>query len=111
MIDGEIRGKVKYQVVDILQIVCQKVFGYQPKDLTISWPSLRILNSLEEEQVKNHQFNRVTSAYQMGAIDRPKWAEAINKDNLLPVEVDENDEALPPIDGEFLVGEGNKVDN
>lgn len=110
MIEGEVRAKIKFHVIDILQIACQKKFGFQPKDLTIVWPSLRILNSLDEENVKNQQYNRVTSAYQMGAIDRKKWAESVNKGNLLPVEVDENDEAMEPLEGQFLVTSYDKVD-
>ncbi len=110
MVDGEFRANSKFHVIDILQIGCQKLFGFQPEDLTIEWPSLRILNSKDEEEVKNQQYNRATSAYQMGAITRQSWAEAVNKGNLLPIEVDESEDALEPLDGQFLVADSAKVD-
>lgn len=111
MIESEVRGKVKFHVIEVVGIVCQKLFGYVPEDLTITFPSLRILNALDEEQVKNHRFNRAMSSLQSGAIDRKAWAEAINKDSLLSVEIDENDELLEPLNGDFLTGAGDQVTN
>lgn len=109
MLEGEIRAKAKFMVVDMVAIACQKLFGFVPDTLTIDFNPLRILNAEQEEAVKNHQYNRLMSAYQAGAIDRKTWAEGINRDNLLPVSVDENADALPPLEGEFLTGDGEKV--
>lgn len=109
MIEGEIRAKVKFHVIDLLMIACQKCLEFQPSDLTIAWPSLRVMSSKDEEEIKNHQYNRATSAYQMGAINRQEWAESVNKGNLLPVEVDENADAMPPLDGDFVVTSGQNV--
>ena len=97
MIEGEIRNKHKFTVVDILQIACQKVFGFMPEDLMITFNPLRILNAKEEEEVKDSQFNRVMSSFQNGLASAQEAKEAMNKDSLLGVEVDETTEALPPI--------------
>lgn len=109
MVESEIRSKDKGAVVKIVQILCQKHLGMVPDDLSIEFHPLRVMSSIEEEQVKNHQYNRLTSALQAGAIDRKIWAQGINKDSLLPVEIDENDELLPPIDGDFKTGQGEGV--
>jgi phage-related protein (TIGR01555 family) len=110
MVNSEVRAKVKFLVVDVVGMLCQKMFGYVPDDLTIEWHPLRQLTSKEEEEVKNSQFNRSMASYQSGAISRKEFAESVNKNSLLPVEIDESDEDLPPIDGQFLVGSQDNVD-
>lgn len=104
MIEGEIRSKNKFTHVDLLMIACQKVFGMMPDDLMLEYPSLRMLNAKEEEEVKDSQFNRVMSGYQSGLVPSDKAAEAINKDSLLGVELDPNAPAADPLSGDFTVG-------
>ncbi len=111
MLESEIRSKTKHVVIDMLGLCCIKLFGYRPDDLMIEFNPLRILSAKEEEEVKNYQFNRIMSAYQSGSIDRQIWAQAINKNNLLPIEVDETMDALEPLDGQFLTGVGTNVDS
>lgn len=104
MIEGEIRNKNKFIVVDVLSICCQKLFGFIPEDLMIEFNPLRILNAKEEEEVKDSQFNRTMQAYSSGLITAQEAKEGFNKDSLLPIEVDETSEALPPLGGDFSVG-------
>lgn len=110
MIESEVRAKIKFHVIEIVGICCQKLFGIVPDDLTINFNPLRILKSTEEEEVKNHQFNRVMSAYQSGLIQSEEAKEAINKDSLLPIEIDPSIAADSPIEGDYLTGAGNRVD-
>lgn len=111
MIEGEIRAKCKFQVVELLQICCQREFGFVPEDLLISFGTLRIMSAKEEEEVKNHQFNRVVSSYQSGLIPSEEAKASINKDSLLPVEIDETAEALPPLAENFVTPSGGNVAN
>lgn len=99
MIEGEIRSKNKFQLVDVIMIACQKVFGFMPDDLSIIWNPLRILNAKEEEEVKDSQFTRITSAFSLGLATAQEAKESINKDSLLGVEVDETTDAMPPLMG------------
>lgn len=110
MVESEIRAKVKFVVIDAVMIICQKLFGVMPDDLMINFKPLRILSAKEEEEVKNHRFNRTVSAYQSGLITAQETKESFNKDDLLPIEIDETADANPPIDGNFLVGAGANVD-
>lgn len=104
MLEGEIRSKDKFSVVDLLQIACQHKFGIMLDDLMIDFNPLRILNAKEEEEVKDSQFNRVMSVYQSGLEpDTKKIKESINKDSLLGVELDINSKSAPPIEGDFSV--------
>jgi len=104
MIEGEIRAKNRYVLHDVLTVCCKKVFGIMPDDLQVEFNPLRILNAKEEEEVKDSQFNRVMQAYQGGLIPAKEAKESINRNSLLPAEIDEEAEALPPVNGGFGVG-------
>lgn len=108
MIEGEIRSKCKFIVIDLLNIACQVIFGFMPDDLKIEFAPLRILSAEQEEKVKNDQFNRLMSAYQAGTITIEEYKAAINKDALLPIEIDEKIPATDPIQGDFVTS-GEKV--
>lgn len=99
MLEGQIRSKCKNALIEVLKICCQLKFGFVPDDMKLEWNSLRILSGEEEEKVKNHQFDRVLSAYKEGLMKPKQAMEAINIAGLLPLEIDEMDEALPPVDG------------
>lgn len=106
MLDSEIREKDQFIIVNILQVACCKLFGGTIDDLMIIPNPLRILNAKEEEEVKDSQFNRTISAFQAGLISAQEAKESMNKDSLLPVEVDETTDALMPLNGDFTVGGG-----
>ncbi len=97
MIEGEIRSKCKYIVVDALKISCQKLFGFVPDDLQIIWSPLRILNAEEEEKVKDFQHKRVLATYNSGLCTDQEAKAAINKDGLFPIAIDEDVPAELPL--------------
>jgi hypothetical protein len=99
MVEGEVRQKVEFTMVDVLMVACQKIFGMTPDDLQINWNPLRVLNAKDEEEVKDSQFNRVMAAYQSGLVPDIESKKAINKDSLLGIEIDENTPADDPING------------
>ena len=110
MIEGEIRQKVEWIVVDCLNVACQKLFGFVPGDLMINWNPLRILNAKEEEEVKDSQWARVSAAYSLGLASDKEAKESMNRDSLLGVEVDESAPALPPLMGAPGDDGGDSVD-
>lgn len=97
MLEGEIRAKSKYIVLQVLEICCQKLFGEAPEDLMINFNPLRILSAEQEENVKEKQFRRTMEAYEKGLIPAVEAKQAINKASLLPIEINEDEEGLPPI--------------
>jgi phage-related protein (TIGR01555 family) len=108
MLESQIRTKCKPALMEVLKICCQLKFGFIPDDMKVEWNSLRILSGEEEEKVKNHQFNRTLATYKEGLMSVREAKEAINIGGLLPLEIEENDEALPPVDGGGdIVGEGD----
>jgi phage-related protein (TIGR01555 family) len=98
MIESEIRSRVKFIVLDMIAVCCQRMFGMVPDDMKIEFPPLRILGADQEQQVKDRKFNRVMSALSTGVIKAKEAKQAINKDGLLPIEIDESDELGQPIE-------------
>jgi phage-related protein (TIGR01555 family) len=92
MIESEIRAKVKMGLLKILRLCAQNQFGFIPDDLRIEFKPLRILSAPQQEEVKNQQFQRVSGAVQAGLITPLEAKQALNKENLLPIEVKETDE-------------------
>ena len=94
MIETEIRSKVKYDLIKMLQICSQILFGYIPDDIRVEFKPLRILSAEQQEVVKNNQLQRITSCMQGGLMSVVEAKKAINKENLLPIKLDENDELI-----------------
>ena len=98
MIESEVRSKIRFHVVKMLQICCQIKFGFIPDDLKIVWNPMRILNAKEEEEVKDSQLSRVITAFNSGLISDEEAKKAINKDSLIGIRIDDTTPALPPRD-------------
>ncbi|MDR3243276.1 MAG: DUF1073 domain-containing protein [Elusimicrobiota bacterium] len=104
MIETEIRSKVKYDILRTLEICCQKQFGFIPDDLKVEFKPLRILSAEQEENIKNQKFQRVSLAMQSGLISAKEAKQSINKENLLPVKIDESDELSSVMKDSGLMG-------
>lgn len=85
MIESEVRSKVKFIVIQVLGLCCQKLFGFVPDDLMIEFKSLRILSAEQEENMKNSQFNRLIQAYANGLVTPEQFMVGCNNQNLLGV--------------------------
>lgn len=97
MVEGEVRAKIKFVILDLLQICCQKVLGVRPPDLKIEFPPLRIMGADQVEEIKSKQFDRIIAAYDRGLLENASEAkQAINKGTLLPIEINESDEVNLP---------------
>lgn len=94
MIESEIRSKVKFDLIRVLEVCCQIKFGHIPDDLKIEFKPLRILTAEQEETVKNQKLQRILSCQQAGFMTAKEAKQAINKENLLPVKVNETDELI-----------------
>jgi hypothetical protein len=92
MIESEIRSKVKYEILRVLEIICQNQFGFVPDDLNINFKPLRIMSEQQEEEIKNQKFQRLSLAAQSGFITVKEAKQSINKENLLPIKIQEDDE-------------------
>lgn len=92
MIEAEIRSQIKYVVIDVIGLYCQKLFGVIPDDLMIEFPELRMMSTEQVEIAKTNEYNRVISSYQSGLIDPAAAKQCINRGDLLPIKIEEDDE-------------------
>ncbi len=83
MVESQVRNKLKYPIVRMVEIRCQQKFGYVPDDLKIEFKPLRVLSAEQEETCKTQVFNRAAQARTMGEIDSKTFHEICNKENLL----------------------------
>lgn len=88
MVESQVRNKIKYILLRMVEIKCQHLFGFIPDDLEINFKPLRVLSATDEETVKTSQFNRLLQAKQLGEISSKDFIDACNKSNLFPIQVD-----------------------
>lgn len=94
MVESQVRAKSKYDILRIIEIMSQKLFGYIPDDLQIEFIPLRMLSAEQEENVKTQKFTRLLQAKQAGEISSKDFKDACNKDNLLGVQLDPDEDTL-----------------
>jgi phage-related protein (TIGR01555 family) len=114
MVEAEVRNKIKYDLLRVIEIKCQKLFGFIPDDLSIEFKPLRVLSAEQEENVKTQKFNRVLQAKQAGEITTFEFREACNKDALLSISLDNNHDQLNTDDPEIaalVAGEPDPLDS
>lgn len=88
MVEAQVRNKLKYDILRICEIKCQKLFGFIPDDLSVAFKPLRMLSAEQEENVKTQKFNRLMQARSTGEITTQEYRDACNKGNLFDVTLD-----------------------
>lgn len=111
MVEGEVRQKLKWHILRMLEVKCQKLFGYVPEDLEIEFKPLRELGPKEQEDVKTQKYARVSQAKAAGEITTLEFRDICNKGHLFDIELDTteaalNDPELGPPEEEGTEGEG-----
>lgn len=108
MVEGQVRNKIKYDLLRVAEIKCQKLFGFIPDDLEIEFQPLRTLTAEQEENVKTQKFNRLAQARAAGEITTFEFREGINKGNLFDITLDNAGDSLNPDDPQIkeIVAEG-----
>lgn len=87
MVESSVRRPMKYHILRMLEVKCQKLFGFIPDDLKIAFKPLRVLSSEQEENVKTSKFTRALQARQAGEITSQEFRDVVNKDELLSIKL------------------------
>ena len=95
MIESEIRGKFDNLIIQMLKLVCQKLFGFVPDDLQMEYYPLRILSSEQEEIVKTSKTNRLLAMYDRGLITSKQLKQELNQQNLMAIDLEESGDDFP----------------
>ncbi len=94
MVESEIRQKIKYHLLRICEIKCQKLFGMIPDDLELEFKPLREESPLDQETVKTQKFTRLLQAKQAGELTTEEFRDGCNKGNLFDIQLDTTNDAL-----------------
>jgi len=95
MVESEVRQKLKYPILRVLELKCKKLFGFIPEDLSIEFKPLRDLSAVDQETVKTSKFNRLIQAMQQGLLTSEEFRDACNKGDLFDVTLDNTE--TPPM--------------
>ncbi len=88
MVESEVRSKIKYAILRVCEIKCQKMFGIVPDDLSIKFKPLRVLSAEQEETVKTQKFARLQIAKSIGEISSEEFRDACNRGDLFDITLD-----------------------
>lgn len=94
MVESQVRNKLKYDLLRIAEIKCQKLFGFIPDDMELFFKPLRELTATDEETVKTQKFTRAFQAKQGGEISTEEFRDICNKGNLFDIELDTSAAAI-----------------
>ena len=83
MIVRDIRMPARKNILKILGICCRALFGFEPDDLEIEFPSLRILDQQQEELIKNSMYLRGKDLFIIGMMTRGEFYEYLYKNDIL----------------------------
>ena len=73
----------------MIEIVCQKLFGYVPESINFDWHPLRMMTNEQESLGKTQELDRITKLKQMRIASDATIAEMINSANIFNTEVSE----------------------
>ena len=92
-VESEIRSQLKHPIKKLLEIGCQILFGYIPH-FKISFPSLRVLTALEEEQVSRQKLEKLVILYEQGVISISEFGEMARKEGLITIQTSSSETAV-----------------
>lgn len=98
MVENEVRAKLKFDILRMLEIRCQQLFGFIPTDLSIDFEPLHVLTAEEEEKVKDSKWKRIKEARELGELNAQEFRDACNKGNLFDLKLDTSPERLSEIE-------------
>lgn len=108
-VEAEIRIPLEAAVIRILEVVGRKVLE-KTLDFDIEWKPLIRTTEYELEKIKTLKLANLNEANIWGRITNKEWQQAVNKDNLLGIEVEYKDSfvADPMAKQVFKPGFGGK---
>lgn len=100
MVESEVRNKLKYDILRICEIKCQKLFGFIPDDMELEFKPLRELSAIDQETVRTQKFTRLQAAADTGRISLQEYRDAANKGNLFDIQLDTTEDGIDIGDNE-----------
>lgn len=73
---------------EIIDLRCKQLFGFVPDELTVLWKPLKVLNGVEEEEVKEKKQTRTMELFQQRLITGIEASKILRSDGLLQIETE-----------------------
>lgn len=83
LIESEIRGADLDTILWILKIRSYQLFGREIEDLFIDWKELRVLSSIDEQNINDHKFANIMQLFDRQLLTPKETMEILKKQNLL----------------------------
>lgn len=110
MIETEIRSKVKNQLKKLYKIAAAIVLGKEIHNVDIVFGSLDYETPKDLSIRKNSEFQRTLIAYSKGVLGLRQVREIFNKQDLLPISLDVNDEIIMTQPLKLTIEQGKEDD-
>lgn len=85
MVQSTIRQPMRKPTRQVIDLCMRYLFGAR-FNYSIAFKPLRVMDSKDEENIKDQKFNRVTAGYDRGLVSSEQWGEEVKKENLISVE-------------------------
>jgi phage-related protein (TIGR01555 family) len=95
MVESEVRAKLRPVIRNLLSVTMAHLFGRIPT-FRFSWPTLRVLSAMDEQNVKSAETSRALMLYDRGLIDSQETAQILAKAGVLDIETKAEQGLLPP---------------
>lgn len=83
LIESEIRAADLDAILWLLKIRCYQLFGREVEDLFIDWKELRVLSSIDEQNINDHKFANIMQLFDRQLLTPQETMEILKKQNLL----------------------------
>ena len=112
LIESEIRAVDLDTIYWMLGIRCHQLFGREIEDLYIDWKELRVLSSIDEQNIHDHKLDNVLKLFDRQLLTPQETMEILKKQELL---IHDTKAIRGELDDEILINQaqyqGNQNDN
>ena len=83
LIESEIRGADLDAILWVLKIRCYQLFGREVEDIFIDWKELRVLSSMDEQNINDHKIANILQLFDRQLLTPQETMEILKKQGLL----------------------------
>jgi len=83
----QVRVNAEPVVIEVVDLRCQQLFGFVP-EYTIQWKPLKLLDGVQEEEVKSKKQTRVMELFQQRLVTGIEASTILRRENLLDIETE-----------------------
>ena len=95
MIESEVRAPGRGLLREIISLRCKQIFGVIPESLEFEFKTLRVMSSIDEENVKNAKANRASAIFSQGCYTPQEYVKTLKQDGVITIETEVEDGADP----------------